>query len=641
MKKSRKNRRARVIPATYTPAEPLIAAFNQAESYFAQHDYITAKSLLIQIIQQDNNFLAAHRQLGICEFRTGATDDAIKHLAKYLDHEPDDLIARATLAQAYSALGELTRARQQLKLTLKSDANADLYFLAAEVEEKLGEFSRAEKFYQRGLLLDPERMGAKLALASVLRVIGNYPEAFSLLSEILAREPDNALALTNLAVIHHTVGAYERAVELFDQALGIEPHADIFYNQGLSYQQLRKTAESIACFESALTLSPSHSDAKLQLAESWANLGDFKRARALFEELLIASPNFYRAAYLLTQITPYENAEHPDKQRLLTLNKQATEKEDIALVNFGLAKIYDDLAEYNKAFEHVEYANKLRFKFLKNEADRYIGALSETPQIATPAMQIPPEDDSLPTPIFIVGMPRSGTTLLEKLICSNAQITSCGEVDFFGPAIFRRRHKLGEFAEAEADSPLTADDLSTLKAGYLNRIGVDPDSCRFFVDKTPDNFKFFPLLQGLFPRARFIHCRRQPMDTLISIYFQLFEGLPYSYDLNAISKCHAECERLIRDLKAASNGEWFTQDYENLVTQPDVAVAAILKFLGVETDAPPYQTPPASASITTMSRWQARQSIYHSSIDRWKNYAKYLAQFDTRLEGQENDTKPA
>ena len=615
------------------PAEPVVIAFNDAEEHFAAQSFATARELLRPIVLQDKYFLPAIRQLGICELRLGNPREASQYLAKYCEFEPDDVMARANLAQAYLETNEKLLARNQISSALKTAPSADLYFLAAEVEEQLGELATAIKFYRKGLQADPTRTSAQVALARLCKDTERYQEAIQILTSILSEHPNYTAAITNLGVVYHAIGAYESAISMFEQGLGQATSADTHYNLGLSYQQIQLTELSIKSFQSAIDIDLEHLEAKIQLAESLSQLGKFDESRNIFNEILADNPYHCRVSYLATQLEKFSAEFSDHENRLRTLARSVSDRDDQVLVNFALAKIYDDSGRFNLAFEHVDTANKIRHKAAKKAARSYIDDLSKTAEIEASAVG---EDnactslDPEPVPIFIVGMPRSGTTLLEQCIGNNAQFASCGELDYFSPALYRRRHQLGEFSEADTSGPLNVDDLRKLKNGYLARANLRGATKRYFVDKTPDNFKHYRLIKAMFPKALFVHCQRQAPDIIISIYFQLFEGLPYSFNLDEIFRCHQQTETIINELKSQNPSNWLTLSYEGLIDDADSTASQLSEFLVSDIKVSPNPPDRSSASVNTMSKWQVRQGVYRSSIDRWKNYAEQLAPFITR-----------
>ena len=632
MKKSKSPKRRSLIPPGYTPAEPTIVRFNEAENYFAAQNFSLARDLLTSIIAQDKHFTPALRQLGLCELRLGSFHSAIKYLTKYCKYEPQDALAHASLAQAHMASGEFIRARQQIATALRADTTADLLFLAAELEEKIGDFDKAVKFYRKGLKLAPDRSGAKLALAQAYKNGADFAAADQILAEILALAPDNPFALTNRGTLYHAIGAFETAAETFQHALTQEKHPDIYYNLGLSYQQLHLTEKSLECFEQALELLPSHLDARIQYAESLSQLGRFDAAREIYERIFSEHPAHCRAAYLMTQIVKYQEPNDVDEQRLIRLKKTSSDRNDQVLISFALAKLYDDTGRYGLAFNHAEQANKQKSKLLGHSPHEYIDTLDRTIEIDELAQtKAGVANGAGPIPIFIVGMPRSGTTLLEKFICRSPEVASCGEVDYFGPALFRHEKGLAEFVRREKQPKLDSDALAIIKNAYLARVTSQIGECRYFVDKTPDNFKYFALLSALFPQAYFIHCKRNPLDTGLSIFFQLFEGLAYAYQLSSIGECYLKTETVIGRLKAQAAQSWFTQSYEDLVQEPLSTAANLSDFLNIELSASVTEQEDRSTAINTMSKWQARQAVYENSIGRWRNYQEQLAPLQTIL----------
>ncbi|MGR8947373.1 MAG: tetratricopeptide repeat-containing sulfotransferase family protein [Gammaproteobacteria bacterium] len=626
MKNKTSNRAKSLATSGYTPAERIIALFQQAESAFGAENYPLARELLTNIVDEDKRFYPALRQRGIAELRVGDITSSIDDLSRYVKFEPGDALARANLAQAYLAAGQLPRARQQINKTLSLNKTPDFYFLAAAIEEAMGEPGQAAKHYAKGLNLDTERHSAKLALAAAYKDNEQYHKAQQVLLNFLAEDSDNANALTNLGNLYHRVGAFELAVDCFERALTRTAQADFFYNLGLSQLQLRNTDKSIEAFNNALALEPDHINAKIQLAETMSSLGDFSQALSLLDEVAADQDASCQAIYLKSQIQNFHNQTDDLAVSITKQIKSEKNHHNVALLNFALTKIYDDTNRYDLAFKSAMEANRIKFKSRKKAAAEYINDLEKAAidiNWNTPGILSDSEDT--PSPIFIIGMPRSGTTLLERHICSAESIISCGELDYLNAALYRRAQGLAEFRGKEQDHELSSEDLQQLKKGYLDRAYRGRNRSTYFVDKTPDNFKYFDLINTMFSEARFIHCRRNPLDTSLSIYFQLFEGLPYSYDLRCIAKTYLKSIAIIERQKCRAPHKWLVVDYEDLVLEPTATSARLANFLGVELSSVTETAKNSDSPINTMSKWQARQAIYKGSINRWKHYEKQLA----------------
>ena len=625
----KKNKRQKTItPTAYTPAERVLALFNQAESLFSQQIYDQAREIFNSIVNEDKYFHPALRQLGIAELRLGNSPEAIKYLLKYIKFEPLDPVAQANIAQAYLTSGQPSKARQHIHKAINQTSNADFYFLAASIDEQMCEWDKAANSYLKGLNIDPERRSAKLALATALKNNKDFAAAAEVLEELTEKDPQDFNARTNLGNLYHSIGAFELAVNCFEQALSDTKHADTLYNLGLSHLQLRNPQKSIDAFAETLSLEPHHQEAQIQMAEALSSLGQFDRAIQTLNEIPIDKGFHCRSEYLKSQLQRHTEHHTELSDELRSLLSKENDRDNRIMLNFALAKIYDDTGQYESAFKSAFEANRIKFKSVKSAANEYINkldtALSDISEI--PEGQSATDTDTR-TPIFIVGMPRSGTTLLESFVSANDGIVACGEIDYFGPALYRFQHRLAEFGKSGLDGFSAAE----LRKGYLQRIGSGVNGAKYFVDKTPDNFKYFSLLSKLFPHARFIHCRRHALDTGLSIFFQLFEGLAYSYDLKSIGRCINRSDEIIERQQHSSPDQWLTVDYEMLVQQPQDTAAALSQFLHMDCSADSAASTNVDSPINTMSKWQARQAFYERSINRWQHYEKHLGELRNEL----------
>ena len=296
------------------------------------------------------------------------------------------------------------------------------------------------------------------------------------------------------------------------------------------------------------------------------------------------------------------------------------------ILHFGLGKAFDDLGEYAEAMRYYETANKFRAASMRLDRAGMVGLYDDfiarftaeeleraAGSAARPAMA--GED----TPVFIVGMPRSGTTLIEQILSSHPAVGAGGELRFWR-FWFRNTGGVAAFPEAGAMSQAAEHYLAALRR-------VAPDARRV-TDKETTNFELLWLLRLALPKARIIHCRRSPVDTCLSIFFTNFAGRhPYAWDRGDLVFAYRQYERLMEHWRRVLPPDHFTEvQYETLVAEREAETRRLVAFCGLEWDDACLAPERNERAVTTASVWQARQPVYATSIERWRRYEPWLGE---------------
>jgi LPS sulfotransferase NodH len=321
---------------------------------------------------------------------------------------------------------------------------------------------------------------------------------------------------------------------------------------------------------------------------------------------------------------------------LATLERLAREPDlspvDRSQLEFALGDLRDRTGDPDGAFKSYRAANRfardLHTRTEREHVSRIAREILRTP--ASRWNSAPPPARQTVDPVFIVGMPRSGTTLVEQVLAVHPAVASAGEVDFFGPALHWQTLGRSDGHAMRAVLELSDAERADMRARYLARLRERCGATAGYVtDKTPLNFLYLGFLRALFPSARFVHCRRDARDTCLSIYFQQFGSLAFTHDLHDIARTYAAYLEVMDYWR--TNLEFTVHDvtYESLVADPESSIRALLEFLELPWN-PACLAPHTSARpVNTASRWQARQPIYRDSTARWKRYAKYLGPLDS------------
>ena len=382
----------------------------------------------------------------------------------------------------------------------------------------------------------------------------------------------------------------------------------------------------VALLRRALAIDPDRSDLHQNLAALLGQFGDVEEAEKHYARAIEIKPTYGEAWQGLADIRKLDLEDPLIEQLRRFADDDALAAEKRCYLNFALAKFLDGAGDHGAAFERYLAANRLRgaqYDWATHE--RFVNVTKATFSRRGRAFPAATGSSSV-RPVFVIGMPRTGTSLVEQILASHPEIHGAGELgDITGIAdALQRRHPEGvAYPECVVDTDPAA--FRGFAQSYLRRIGAaDPAAVRI-VDKNPMNFRNLGLIERLFPNARIIHCRRDPLDTCVSCFFQNFvNGHEYSFDLDDLGRFYRSYRDLIAFWREASTLEIFDVDYEQLASEPIETSARLVAFLGLPWDeacAKPWET---RRSVATASRFQVRRPVNTSSVARWRRYEGHI-----------------
>lgn len=448
-------------------------------------------------------------------------------------------------------------------------------------------------------------------------------KALRYFARAVAEEPQNPYYHLSLGETYLKVSEFTPAIRHIQQALDLKPDlVEALCALGDAYNEFDKGELALPLFEKALKIDRYHPLARLGLPYALASLGRMDEAAVLLKEAIdrrIALPTAYGALVQTRNFTE----EPPELESILAeLRDPDLGSEDASALHHAAGKVLNDLGRYKEAMVHYKKGNQAGgHKFDLENYRRWIDAMIETftPELfASRAAYGNPSD----APVFVVGMPRSGTTLTEQICASHPNVHGAGELGKLrrvanGIGLANRSNT--NFAESIATF---TPDLTRALAGehlaYLRERA--PDALRI-VDKMPHNFELIGLIGILFPNARIIHCRRDAIDNCISCFVLRFnEAHSYSADLQTLGLYYREYDRLMRHWNKVLPGRIFENRYEALIENQEQQSRRLIDYLGLPWDDACLRFFDREGSVNTYSRWQVRQPIYTSSIKRWRNY---------------------
>ncbi len=429
------------------------------------------------------------------------------------------------------------------------------------------------------------------------------------------------------ALVLYRDGRLEEADALCAAIIGEDPgFADALHLKGVLAGERRDFAGAEALIARAMEIKPGTAAFHHNLAGIYGVLGRFGEAEEHFRQAIRLKPDYPEAYFNMAGSVRFTGgeAEFGAVERLLA--GPGGSRGDRCFLHFAAAQMYDDIGEHDRAFEHCEAGNRAR----RAAADPARDQRHARDSIATftPARMTAHEGrgHGSRVPVFIVGMPRSGTSLVEQILASHPEAFGAGElVDVLSIAQTLPGHAAKGASYPSCVGAQGPQVFEGFAGSYLGRITALAPAARRIVDKNPLNFEHLGLIALMFPRASIVHCRRHPLDTCVSCYFQNFrKAQEYSFDLGQLARFYRYYHRLMDHWRTVLANPIMELRYEDLVADPLGRTRALLEHCGLDWDdacASPHRT---DRPVPTASRWQARQPVYRTSVGRWRHYQRHI-----------------
>jgi tetratricopeptide (TPR) repeat protein len=567
--------------------------------------------------------------------------------------------AQNNLGNAFQELGENAAAVGCYRAALAVNADdAETHCNLSNALRQLGQLDEAIGCGQRAIALEPGLSLAHNNLGLALAARGRGPEALASFRQAVTLNPRFVEALSNLGNALRERGEHVEALVHLRTAVELRPQrAESHYNLGTAQYAHAQVAQSLASFRAALALRPDYPAGQVGLATALRLHGQASEAEDSCRSALAAHPDDVSALCLLGDL-------HADRgdfqsaqellQRALTINADApavycsiaahrkmtradagwlagveallakplVPQHEIGL-RFALGKYYDDVRQYDDAFSQYRSANELSKRYqthydrgqLSQQVDRIIGsfdgAFLRESHAGASASELP---------VFIIGMPRSGTSLTEQILASHPQVFGAGEPVFWDSAFTVLQHTGHDGADR-------ASAFASMARDYLAQVTRLAGAARRVVDKLPGNFLYAGLIHAVFPRAKILHMQRDPIDTCLSLYFQNFSTLhPYAADLDDLVHYYGEYLRLMNHWRRLLPATTLLEiPYEALIADQEGWSRRIVNFIALPWHPQCLDFHQTQRVVITASRWQVRQRLNAASVGRWRNYEKHVA----------------
>jgi Flp pilus assembly protein TadD len=551
----------------------------------------------------------------------------------------------AEIARQYYQAGDLPRAEQAAQDALRIDPHhLPTLHLLGVLCHRSGRNLEAIAYLVRAARLDSSNAALHNNLAILYSAAGRGDDALAHFREALRLQPDQAAPHANLGIALAAQDRLAEAVAHFREALRLQPHsANVHIHLGNALAAQGHPGDAERHYREALRLTPNDPAVYGNLAGVLVELGRPDEAVACCREALRLDPGSAGAYVCLGQLAAQNLYQFPEEQfraveGLLTSGRLS--RDAAGDLHFVLAGLRDRQGDHDRAFAHYRQANDLKAEgwLQKNEAfdpQQHLREIDEL--IATFDRSFVERVRSFgldtETPVFVVGMPRSGTTLVEQILASHPQVIGAGELTDLGEILGEAPPWGGPERYPRWMSRLDQATARALAERYLARLTEIGKGAARVIDKLPHNYRHLGALCALFPRARVVHCRRDARDVCLSCYFQNFTGLNFTCSLEHIGFCYRQYERLMRHWRETLPLQLYEVQYEELIADPERVSRELVGFCGLDWDDRCLAFHQNARAVQTASKLQVRRPIYATSVARWKRYEKHLRPLEQALQG--------
>lgn len=600
--------------------------------------YREAEQLALSILSRSPKNPFVWRVLGGILRKMERFTTALKAVQKSIQLDPQDAAALTNLGNVLKDLGELEEAaafyRKALLIKFKyAQAHNNLGLVLKETgrpDEALKSFKYAVEFKSNY----PE---AYNNLGNTFRNSGRFPEAEACYRQAILLKSNFSEFHNNLGVTLKEMGRLDEALECLQHSIAQNSeYAEPQINLGNVLKDLGKLLCSKIAYQRAIILRPDFATAYHNRGVAVRELGQLSEAAAGFRHAIIIEPRYAEAYLNLALMKKFTSMDEIYLKMQHLYNKKSISDEQRCHINFGLAKASEDLGNIKEAFRHYNEGNKVRKRLLNYDISHDILLFNQIKNNFQRIKEHALENISPPnnlTPIFIVGLPRSGTTLVEQVISSHSQVTGAGELSY----VSRFGAKIGS-GMVNCDR----ETIENFRSNYLDRLCKLSECNLFVTDKMPHNFRYLGLISAALPEAKIIHVQRNPAATCWANYQQYFASktLKYCYDLDDVVQYFELYEKLMAFWKTNLGAKIYSLEYESLTINQEEETRNLINYLGLKWEDKLLTPEKNNRRVTTASNIQIRKKIYQGASDKWKKYKPFLGGALDHLEQRSGSITP-
>jgi len=445
--------------------------------------------------------------------------------------------------------------------------------------------------------------------------------------QLLEKFPASAV-LTNLqGAALQVLGKFRESIVAFDKAIALQPDfAEAHSNRGNALKDLGDTDEAIASYDRAIRLDPRNAVAYLNRGNACKDDGRLETAAACFEQAIGIRPDFAEAHRNLSAVKTYQDGDGQVAAMERLLADSRTSEADRSRLSFALAKAYEDLGDYDAAFGHFETGNRIRkaeLDYELGEDERLFARVKELFAEGQSASADLPTEPAGIQPVFIVGMMRSGTSLVEQILASHSAVYGAGELELFNQLA---SDAMADKQDDKGAPLLSASDFASMREAYSENLASLDVSEAVVTDKMPTNFRWIGFILSAFPEAKIVHVNRDPVATCWSVYKHYFpnDGNGYGYDLEDLAAYYHLYTELMATWQARYPDRIYELSYEKLTEKQEGESRRLLEFCELYWEDRVLRFHETQRPVRTQSAAQVRQAMYQGSSSAWRHYEKHL-----------------
>ena len=573
------------------------------------------------------NVAKANRELAHALIAQGRFDEAIASYKRVLELTPENPVAYRDLSMAYKGLGQMNEAYEVLEASFRLDPNRE------ELEHAIqhlfaGDFGNAETLCRGVLHKDPNNVNATRLLGEVAAELGNQKLTIQMLRNSIQLEPRFFGAYIELAGELLDTDELKECHAVLQEAIKLQPELALPRALlGILHNKAGRFEQAAEVFRTVLEKHPDHGVSLTGLGHALKTIGRGEEAIEIYRHCIKGFPAFGEAYWALANLKTFRFSD----DEIATMEENVDDgnllEESRVNLNYSLGKAYEDRGSYDQAFYRYNRGAKLRWS--KENYDPAHTRTEHDEIITTITSEVLRQNTGLgnpdPAPIFIVGLPRSGSTLIEQILASHSEVDGTHELPDLPYAINAINQQKPAGLDYPQALPLYGEALATIGRQYIASTRRYRGDAPFFTDKMPGNFASVGLIALILPNAKVINARRNPLDSCMSCYKQLFyKGQKFSYDLVKLGQYYLEYQRMMDYWNAILPGKVLDVQYEDMVADQENQTRRLLEYCNLDWEENCLRFYETDRAVVTASSEQVRLPIYSGSVNSWRRFEKHL-----------------
>ncbi len=566
--------------------------------------------------------------MGMLFVNNGRASEAVDFITTALEIDPQDSQAHANLGLAYKDLGKIKLASTHLAESVRLQPNHPVVFNnLGNVLRLLDQPGKAIRAYEESIKLYPDFAECWSNLSAALNE-SNQPEpALKAAARAIELDPKLAQAYNNQGDVLLSLARYKDAMRSYEKAVDLSPqYVAAIINMARTQRDMDRPELGMQSLEKALQIEPGNPETHHVMGVLFEQMGDREKAAQKFLEAIELVPDMTVSYYNLSQIRGRRSSDEELDAMLALWNREEQSNESKMHLAYGLYRICEQREQFDEAFAYLAAGNKLKARnstYKDAEVAEYLDG--SVAGVAGVIERLAGDGGNRSSqPVFVLGMPRSGTSLTEQILASHSEIIGAGEVSFAFDTIHRIKELIGKPYPMNLVD-VTAEQLNDLGDYYLSRHNDDNLTKTYVIDKSPLNFQYLGLLALALPGARFVHCHRDPVANCFAIHRIPFDKRQsYAHDLEALGQYYSRYKRLMQSWHELLPRRILDVRYEDTVEDIETQSRRMLNFLDLPFEDDVLSFYATKRVVKTPSASQVREPIYKTSVAAWKNYEKHL-----------------